>query len=107
AVACLAAAGIEAATAEEDAKRRGELFARGASMQMRDGGSTWQSVSRATGSIETDYLNGEIVLLGRLHGVPTPVNATLQRLGNALARDRRPALALSEEELMRKVEAAV
>ena len=36
--------------------------------------------SGGSGSIETDYLNGEIVLLGRLHGVPTPVNALLQQL---------------------------
>src|SRR5689334_5987853 len=37
--------------------------------------SSWQSLQRGTGRIEVDYLNGEIVLLGRLHGVPTPVNA--------------------------------
>ena len=29
--------------------------------------------------MEVDYLNGEIVLLARLHGVPTPVNELLQR----------------------------
>ena len=43
----------------------------------RGGGSSWQSLARGTGTIETDYLNGEIVLLGRLHGVPTPVNLGL------------------------------
>ena len=32
--------------------------------------STWQSLARGSG-VETDYLNGEIALLGRLHGVPT------------------------------------
>ncbi|MFZ0089045.1 MAG: 2-dehydropantoate 2-reductase [Solirubrobacteraceae bacterium] len=56
----------------------------------RPGGSTWQSLSRATGAIESDYLNGEIVLQGRLHGVPTPVNETLQRLAVRAARDGRP-----------------
>ena len=45
-----------------------------------------QSLLRGTGSIEADYLNGEIVLLGRLHGVPTPVNELLQREANAAAR---------------------
>jgi 2-dehydropantoate 2-reductase len=49
--------------------------------------SSWQSLQRGTGRIETDYLNGEIVLLGRLHGVPTPVNAEVQRLANRIARD--------------------
>jgi 2-dehydropantoate 2-reductase len=39
--------------------------------------STWQSLQRGS-TLETDYLNGEIVLLGRLHGVPTPVNADIQ-----------------------------
>jgi 2-dehydropantoate 2-reductase len=46
----------------------------------RAGSSTWQSLARGTGAVETDYLNGEIVLVGRLHGVPTPVNAALCRL---------------------------
>jgi 2-dehydropantoate 2-reductase len=50
------------------------------------GSSSRQSLARGTGSIEADYLNGEIVLLGRLHGVPTPVNELLQREANAAAR---------------------
>jgi 2-dehydropantoate 2-reductase len=49
--------------------------------------STWQSLQRGTGRIEVDYLNGEVVLLGRLYGVPTPVNAEVQRLANRIARD--------------------
>ena len=52
------------------------------------------------GSIETDYLNGEIVLLGRLHGVPTPVNALLQRLAGAMARTGRPPGELGAEEFL-------
>jgi 2-dehydropantoate 2-reductase len=52
--------------------------------------STWQSFARGA-SPETDFLNGEVVLLGRLHGVPTPVNAALQRvLGEAASRGDRP-----------------
>jgi 2-dehydropantoate 2-reductase len=43
---------------------------------------------RGTGNIETDYLNGEIVLLGRLNGVPTPVNELLQRRARQAALDR-------------------
>lgn len=57
----------------------------------RMGGSTWQSLRRATGSIETDYLNGEIVLLGRLHSIPTPANELVQRAMRELAgRGGRP-----------------
>jgi 2-dehydropantoate 2-reductase len=55
----------------------------------RLGGSTWQSLARESGSAEVDYLNGEIALLGRLHGVPTPLNDLLQRLVTEYARDRR------------------
>jgi 2-dehydropantoate 2-reductase len=54
----------------------------------RVGSSTWQSVVRGTGAVETDYINGEIVLIGRLTGVPTPVNALLQRLARETVRDR-------------------
>lgn len=50
------------------------------------GNSTVQSLASGAGSVETDYLNGEVVLLGHLHGVPTPVNRALQRLAARAAR---------------------
>jgi 2-dehydropantoate 2-reductase len=88
--ACLDAAGIEFASLEEDAARRGDLLVthpiEGAP---RGGGSTWQSLERRTGSVEVDFLNGEIVLLGRLHGVPTPVNEALRTWANAAAARRQ------------------
>jgi 2-dehydropantoate 2-reductase len=55
--------------------------------QPRGGGSSWQSVVRGLPSIESDYLNGEIVLRGRQGGVPTPVNSLLQSLANETVRD--------------------
>ncbi len=66
----------------------------------RTGGSSTQSLARGTGSIETDYLNGEIVLLGRLHGVPTPANAYFVDLSARLVRDgsRPGAISLAEVE---------
>lgn len=57
---------------------------------VRHGGSSWQSLARGLRSIETDYLNGEVVLLGRLHGVPTPVNGLLQQLAGEQARAGSP-----------------
>lgn len=51
------------------------------------GSSTFQSLARDTGTIETDYLNGEIVRLGRRYGVPTPVNAALASLARRAARE--------------------
>jgi 2-dehydropantoate 2-reductase len=93
-VACLEAAGIDFASAEEDRTRRGDLLNRQAlGGQAKGGSSSWQSLERGAGSIESDYLNGEIVLLGRLHGVPTPVNSLLQELATDLAARRsRPGL---------------
>lgn len=41
--------------------------------------STWQSFARGASS-EVDYLNGEVVLLARRHGLDAPVNAALQCL---------------------------
>jgi 2-dehydropantoate 2-reductase len=66
-------------------------------------GSSWQSLARGAGSIETDYLNGEIVLLSRQHGVPTPVNAVLQHAARESV-DREPG-SLTAEELSRRIAA--
>jgi len=98
--AVLAAAGVDVATDEEDAARRGDLISiRPVAGERRGGGSSWQSLARGSGSIEADLLNGEIVLLGRLHGVPTPVNELLQRTANDLARRSAPPASLTPEEL--------
>ncbi|MDP6344966.1 MAG: ketopantoate reductase C-terminal domain-containing protein, partial [Alphaproteobacteria bacterium] len=104
--ACLDAAGIDLASREEVRERRGELIRMGEiDGQGRQFGSSWQSLTRGTGDIEADYLNGEIVLLGRLHGVPTPANAVLQRLANTLAREHAPAQSIPLAELQRRISA--
>ena len=100
-VACLRAAGIDCASREEDRERRGDLLQmKPIEGEERGGGSSWQSLARRTGRIETDYLNGEIVLLGRLHGVPTPVNERVQRVANHLARTGTPPGTLTEADLL-------
>lgn len=85
--AVLAAAGLDVVEAETElARRDGALTIQPVSGQdERSGGSTWQSLQRGSASIESDYLNGEIVLLGRLHGVLTPANAALQALATRMA----------------------
>ncbi|NUR29076.1 MAG: NAD(P)-binding domain-containing protein [Catenulispora sp.] len=70
----------------------------------RGGGSSWQSLARGAGSIETDYLSGEIVLLGRTHGVPTPVNALMQRLTAQFAAEGREPGSMPLGELAESVE---
>lgn len=99
--AVLAAAAINYASLEEDTARRGDLISlRRIAGERRGGGSTWQSLARGTGSIEVDLLNGEIVLLGRLHGVATPVNALLQQIAHELAREKAPPGSLTEQDLL-------
>ena len=72
----LAAAGLDVVSAQEDRERRGSILQRRPDLERR-GGSTWQSLTRGTGDSEIDYLGGEIVLQGRLHGIDTPVNAAI------------------------------
>ncbi|WP_277440804.1 2-dehydropantoate 2-reductase N-terminal domain-containing protein [Streptomyces sp. SPB162] len=90
--AVLDAAGVDRAGEAEQTVARGDrVQLRPLNGVTRGGGSSWQSLTRGTGSIEADYLNGEIVLLGRTHGIDTPVNAVLQQTANACAREgRRP-----------------
>jgi hypothetical protein len=44
-------------------------------------------------------LNGEVVLLGRIHGIHTPCNRVLQRVANEMARLRQPPGRYTAEEL--------
>jgi len=115
-VSCLRAARIDFASEAEDRTRRadhiqlqtgagGAASGTAAGSRSRRGGSSWQSLARGTGTIETDYLNGEIVLLGRLHAVPTPVNAMLCRVARRLAAERRPPGSLTLEDLERELAA--
>ena len=72
----------------------------------RVGSSTAQSLARSTGSIETDYLNGEIVLLGRLHGVPTPVNAYFSSLAQRMLGEKLKPRTISAAEVEREIAVA-
>lgn len=97
--ACLRAAGIDYASTEDDLARRGTLIQpHQVHGGQRRGGSSWQSAARGSTSIETDYLNGEVVLLGRLHAVPVPVNTLLARLSNQIIVTRSQPGGTSVEE---------
>lgn len=105
-VACYRAAGIETVPAAEYEAR--VAFAVAAMGEIdgapRAGGSSTQSLARGLSSIETDYVNGELVLLGRLHGVATPVNEAIVRSANELAAKRRPG-PFTPFELRQRIEA--
>jgi 2-dehydropantoate 2-reductase len=106
--AVLAAAGIAVTSVEDDLARRGDALKIQpvGDDQRRAGGSTWQSLRRGTGTIETDYLTGEIVLLGRLHGVPTPANQALQLATAEMARSGEPPASRSVDDVLGIIDAA-
>lgn len=60
--------------------------------------SSWQSLARGTGNIEAEQLNGDVVTLGRLIGMPAPYNELLWRLADEMARagDRPGKYTLAE-----------
>jgi 2-dehydropantoate 2-reductase len=96
----LRAAGIPFVDTDEDGARRGSLMKMSPiAGQRRGGGSTWQSLARGLPTVETDYLNGEIVLLGRLHDVPTPANAVMQQVMHRAAREGWAAGSVGAEDL--------
>jgi len=106
AVACYEAAGIDYVPPAENVQRWAHLSLHQVDGADFPGSSSWQSVARGTDDIESDYLNGEIVLLGRLQGIPTPVNELLQRLVREVVL-RRVAPGEAAKDLLREGVGAV
>jgi 2-dehydropantoate 2-reductase len=75
--AVLAAAGIPVVSQVADDERRGDVLV--LRPEVRGPNSLGQSIARGTAGLEVDYRAGEIVLLGRLIGVPTPANERVRR----------------------------
>jgi 2-dehydropantoate 2-reductase len=71
-----------------------------------EGGSTWQSVVRGAGSVETDYLNGEITLVARQHGLSAPTNELLQSLAQTTLRDGHQPGWITASEILTRLDAA-
>jgi 2-dehydropantoate 2-reductase len=87
-------AGIAWASAAEEETWRADAFdVRPIAELGPVAGSSWQSLQRGTNSIETDYLNGEIVLLARQLGLGAPLNAVVQRLARRAAAGEPTSLA--------------
>jgi 2-dehydropantoate 2-reductase len=101
--ACYAAAGIDYASEGDEERRKEEapVAPQRIDGERRAAGSAWQSLVRGSGSIETDFVNGEIVLLGALYGVPTPHNRVLQWAANKMARERLQPGHFSVQDLLR------
>ena len=102
---CLEAAEIPFTSREEDLERRGNLLGGPpVAGRRRAGGSTWQSLARGTGSLEVDYLNGEIVLIGRTQGFPTPVNEMLQRASHEALRNCAGPASMTAKDLRARLD---
>lgn len=87
--AVLLAAGIAVVSAEQDDVRRGDLLRARPDIDSYPGNSLRQSLTRGLTS-EIDYRAGEVVLLGRLHAVPTPANEQLRERVAELEKAQRP-----------------
>jgi 2-dehydropantoate 2-reductase len=106
ALSCFAAAGIDCAgSAEFRARSEGVYQMVDVPGYPRGGGSSWQSLMRGTGNIEADHLNGEIVLLGRLHGIATPANEVCQAVARRMADERVAPGTLDAAELLARIRA--
>lgn len=93
----LQAAGIDVSPPSEVAQRVHPYYtAAEVGGKPRTASSTLQSVMRGFTTTEVDYLNGEVVLLGKIHGVPTPINAVLRRLATAIAAAGGGTISLAE-----------
>ena len=103
--AVFATAGLSCASEAEHLARGAAVVAQPIAGAARGGGSTWQSLARGARALETDYLNGEIALLGRIHGVATPVNRALQRIAAEAARSGAAPGAMSVAELSARIAA--
>lgn len=99
----LHAAGIPVVTAERDAERRGDVLRPRPTGQPERGGSTWQSLRRGADGSEVDHLAGEIVLQGRLHGLPTPVNELLLDTVHDVVRRGAPPRSVEPADLLARL----
>ena len=96
----LAEAGIEVTPDAEESAARSAGFSMHHVPGVPDdvGGSTWQSLQRGTGNVETDYLNGEIARIAHGIGREAPLNARLASLvRQAAARGQQPGAVTAAE----------
>jgi thiosulfate/3-mercaptopyruvate sulfurtransferase len=102
----LAGAGLDPANLRTESTARLDRFVpRHIEGHERGGNSTWQSLRRARG-VETDFLNGEIVLLARQQGRRAPVNEALVARIHQSLRDGTASEWLSREDLLQLLASA-
>ncbi len=99
--ACYAAGGIDFVPIRDYVERNSKIYQPvDLEAAPRTGGSTYQSLQRGAAEVETDYLNGEIARLGRLHGVAVPANALMQVLAREVIGGKRSPRSMSASDVM-------
>lgn len=87
----LAKAGIRWVSPAEPPGERPEMTApSGSGTDPESQSSTWQSLTRRQGSVETEFLNGEVVRLAKKLGEQAPINESLLRICKEMAVNREP-----------------
>ena len=74
-----------------------------AAMDTEEQSSTWQSLGRQQGSVETEFLNGEIVRLARRLGKSAPINEGITRICTEMAANREKPGKYNSAQLRRMV----
>jgi 2-dehydropantoate 2-reductase len=93
-------AGIYWVSQEELEKQWSEMTARPRHVITTESqSSTWQSLARQQGTVETEFLNGEIVRLARRLGQKAPINEALVRISHEMAKKREGPGRYSAREL--------
>jgi 2-dehydropantoate 2-reductase len=64
-------------------------------------GSTWQSLVRRQGTVETEFLNGEIVQIAKKLGKQSPINEALLHITAEMAASHQPPGKYTPAELIR------
>ena len=93
----------------EEVRREAERVWYAAGIEWEDPGeftkrtivSSWQSLMRGTGNVESEDLNGDVVKLGRQVGIDTPCNEVLWRIAEEMAtKGEKPGKYTAEELMM-------
>ena len=64
-----------------------------------------KSVQRGATDLETPYLNGEIALIARRHGLNAPLNANVAEVARRRAIDGTIRQPLTDDELLQLIQA--
>lgn len=86
----------------EDPEKIGE--AQNLPVELRAYPSTWMDLKQKRGDTEAGFFNGEVILLGEKHGIPTPYNSTLHHIVETMAAEGAGPGRYTLEELVDLVE---